>query len=183
MEGQSHSRGMPQGTLLYVGRTGDSSSPNASSPIRRMGQHFHPVSRGNTLYRYLTSEKYGIDPESCTSFKLFSYGPFFQEVMPEAWDPGEQVEARRVRMQRHRPRRDVVAGLEKALADTLGDVGYKVMNPVPGRYDTRSHLWHEVLAAFEPRFPELRQVIQLYPCGGPDCALQDEPPDLIFEEP
>ena len=171
-----------QGTLLYVGRTGDSSSPNASSPIRRMGQHFHPVNRGNTLYRYLTSEKYGVEPESCTSFKLFSYGPFFQEVMPEAGDPEDQAEARRVMMHRHSPLRDVVAGLERALADTLRCVKYEVMNPVNGRSDTESHLWHEVLAAFEPHLPKLRRVLQEYPCR-PDCASQGGMPSLTPEAP
>ena len=28
-----------QETYLYIGRTGDSSSPNASSPFNRIGQH------------------------------------------------------------------------------------------------------------------------------------------------
>ena len=162
-----------KGKLLYVGRTGDSSSPNASSPIRRMGQHFHPVNRGNTLYRWLTSNKYCVEPESCTSFKLFSYGPLFEEVKPDGSEPEDKAEARKELMRRQKPLRDVVGALEKALADTLRDVGYEVMNPVPGRSDTESHRWHEVLAAFEPRFPALKQALQQYPCR-PDCALQGE---------
>ena len=157
-----------QGTLLYVGRTGDSSSPNASSPIRRMGQHFHPVSRGNTLYRWL--HKRGVEVDSCTKFKLFSCGPFFGEITPDGTEPDNKAEARKQLMGRHRGPRDVVAGLEKALADTLRRVEYNVMNPVHGMSDTKSHLWHEVLRAFTRYFPKLEQVSQDYPCG-PGCAL------------
>ena len=35
----------PEGELLYVGRTGDSSSAHAASPIERMGQHLAPIHR------------------------------------------------------------------------------------------------------------------------------------------
>ena len=51
-----------------------------------------------------------------------------------------------------------MGALEKALADALKSVGYEVMNKVPGKSDTKSQLWHEVLAAFEPSFPKLTQV-------------------------
>ena len=157
-----------KGKLLYVGRTGDTSSPNASSPIRRMGQHFHPVNRGNTLYRWLRSKEFEVDLESCTSFKLVSYGPIFEEIKPDGSEPKEKAKARGALMERHKRPRDVVGALEKGLADTLSDVGYTVMNPVRGNSDRASHLWHEVLAAFAPRFPKLKRSLQKYPCG-PDC--------------
>ena len=32
----------PQSHHVYVGRTGDSSSPHASSPFKRIGQHLDP---------------------------------------------------------------------------------------------------------------------------------------------
>ena len=160
-----------KGKLLYVGRTGDTASPNASSPIRRMGQHFHPRNRGNTLYRWLTNE-YRIELESCTSFKMFSYGPLFEEVTPDGSEPEDEAAGKEL-MRRHKRPRDVVGALEKSLADTLRDVGYEVMNPVHGRSDTESHLWHEVLAAFEPHFFALKRVLGQYPCR-PDCALQGE---------
>lgn len=160
-----------KGKLLYVGRTGDTSSPNASSPIRRMGQHFHPVNRGNTLYRWLTSEKYSVELESCTSFKLFSYGPICKEIVPDGTEPEDPFKRRKVLMDRHWGPRDVVAGLEKALADTLREAGYEVMNDVRGRIDTESHRWHQVLEAFTDPFPGLNDVRGRYPCG-PECALQ-----------
>ena len=160
-----------KGKLLYVGRTGDNSSPNASSPIRRMGQHFHPVNRGNTLYRWLTSEKYSVELEFCTSFKLFSYGPLFEEIVPDGTEPEDPAEKRKVLMDRHRGPRDVVAGLEKTLADTLREAGYKVMNDVRGRIDTEFHLWHQVLEAFAGPFRRLNDVRGRYQCG-PECVLQ-----------
>jgi hypothetical protein len=78
-------------------------------------------------------------------------------------------------MGRHRGPRDVVAGLEKALADTLCEVGYKVMNPVRGRTNTQSHHWHQVLEAFRHYFPKMNRVRHQYPCG-PQCSLQGENP-------
>ena len=41
--------------VLYVGRTGDSSSPHASSPFKRIGQHLDagPNAKGNALARQL----------------------------------------------------------------------------------------------------------------------------------
>ena len=156
------------GKLLYVGRTGDNSSPNASSPIRRMGQHFHPVNPGNTLYRWLT-EKYSAQLESCTFFRLSSYGPICEEIVPDSTEPGDPVEKRRVLMDRHKGPRDMVAGLEKALADTLRKAGYEVMNDVRGRVDTTSHRWHQMLEAFACPFPGLNDVRGEYPCR-PECA-------------
>ena len=171
-----------KGKLLYVGRTGDSSSPNASSPIRRMGQHFHPVNKGNTLYSWLKSDKYCVEPESCTSFKLFSYGPLSKEVKPDGSEPKDKAGKRKALMCRHKPLRDVVGALEKALADNLRKVGYEVMNPVPGKSDTESHDWHEVLAAFKRPFPKLKKVLPQYSCGI-ECPRQEEMPDLNVDTP
>ena len=61
-------------------------------------------------------------------------------------------------MEKHKTPRDIVGALEKALADTLQSVGYEVMNQVNGKSDTKSRLWHEVLAAFEHDLPKLKQV-------------------------
>ena len=36
-------------SVLYVGRTGDSSSPHASSPFTRIGQHLGENTRNNSL--------------------------------------------------------------------------------------------------------------------------------------
>jgi hypothetical protein len=42
-------------TVLYVGRTGDSSSPHASSPFKRVGQHLEvgPIAKGNSMSKQL----------------------------------------------------------------------------------------------------------------------------------
>ena len=62
----------------YVGRTGDSSSPHASSPFRRVGQHLD-VSRnakGNTLGKQL--RRACVTCEDCT-FEMLTVGPLFPE--------------------------------------------------------------------------------------------------------
>ena len=130
-----------KGTLLYVGRTGDSSSPNASSPIRRMGQHLDPKGRGNMLWRYLKDKD--VSPETCSECTLVAYGPLFPEEK-HFW--------------RHREPRNKVAALEKKLADTLLRVGYRVMNTVDCKHAPDKNLWHDVREAFSTDFPKLAQL-------------------------
>ena len=60
----------PIGELLYVGRTGDSSSVNASAPFARMGQHLGTNERQNMVRKNL--EKRGVSPEKCASFDLIA---------------------------------------------------------------------------------------------------------------
>ena len=102
-------------TVLYVGRTGDSSSPHASSPFRRVGQHLDSKenARGNTMHRQLTKE--GLVPESCR-FEMLALGPLFPE---------------QVNMDAHKVYRDRAATLERALADHLRDLGHKVIGTHP----------------------------------------------------
>src|SRR5580692_1692961 len=90
-------------SVLYVGRTGDTSSPNASSPFRRIGRHLEvgPKAKGNALGRQLA--RAGIDPACCT-FEMIAVGPIFPE---------------QANMERHVVVRDQVAALERALADHL----------------------------------------------------------------
>ena len=128
----------PKGEKLYVGRTGDSSSPNASSPIKRMGQHLDPKSKGNALHRHLSSK--GIDPASCTEFRMIAYGPRFLEVST---------------MSDHKAPRDKVAALEKKLADALQGAGYDVLNKVYCKRPLDSGLWNEVREAFAIHFCKL----------------------------
>ena len=68
----------PKGERLYVGRTGDSSSPHATAPYTRMGQHLGFSKAQNSLRRLLTEA--GVEPESCKQFELISYGPIFPEI-------------------------------------------------------------------------------------------------------
>src|SRR4051795_5414460 len=65
------------GTVLYVGRTGDSSSANAQSPFNRMGQHLGRAVNSSMLRNHLARRE--VEPEEC-SFRLVAHGP----VLPEA---------------------------------------------------------------------------------------------------
>ena len=131
----------PVGELLYVGRTGDNSSPHASPPFTRMGQHLSKNPNQNALRRHLESR--GITPEECASFRLVAHGPLF----PEAKD-----------MEEHRGPRDVVAALEKALADTLRAVGYEVLNDVRSLMPLDETLFATVRSEFAVHFPKLNDV-------------------------
>ena len=62
--------------VLYVGRTGDSSSLNAGAPYARMGQHLDPKSRGNSIYTKLQEHK--INPQCC-KFEMIARGPLLFE--------------------------------------------------------------------------------------------------------
>lgn len=103
----------PSGEYLYVGRTGDNSSPYATPPYQRMGQHLGHQKTQNALRKHLVGR--GVEPERCHTFHLIAHGPLF----PQA----ENMEA-------HKRPRDIVAALEKALADALKEAGYEVMNTV-----------------------------------------------------
>ena len=63
---------------LYVGRTGDGSSPNAASPFQRIGQHldFRDKAKGNSLARQLKAV--ATNP-SVSSFEMVAVGPLFPE--------------------------------------------------------------------------------------------------------
>ncbi len=128
----------PKGERLYVGRTGDSSSPNASPPYIRLGQHLSHRHTQNALRKRLVAE--GIEPEACSNFELLSYGPIFEEQQD---------------MASHCPVRDQLAALEKALAEGLLRGGYRVMNTVNSKKPLDPELWRDVAAAFRKSFPRL----------------------------
>ena len=128
----------PIGELLYVGRTGDSSSSNASPPFIRMGQHLGLNRRQNPVRRLLEERR--VSAEKCASFDFIAYGPLFAEA--QDW-PG------------HVERRDVVGALEKALADALVRAGYDVLNKVSARHDPDVGLWAKVREVFTAHFPGL----------------------------
>ena len=128
----------PKGELLYVGRTGDSSSPNASSPFARMGQHFGKNEKAAAIINHLKKKK--VVPKECGEFELVAYGPLF----PEVEDMGN-----------HRAPRDKVAALEKKLADALRCGEYQVMNTVHSKKNLERDLWQEVREAFKKHFPDI----------------------------
>lgn len=123
--------------IYYVGRTGDSSSTNAQSPFNRMGQHLGFNINSNVLRRRL--ETSGIAPEAC-AFRLIAHGPVLAEAQS---------------IEEHRRSRDVVAALEKALAEAMTAAGYDVMNDVHCRMPLDGELFATVRAAFAHHFPRL----------------------------
>lgn len=117
--------------LVYVGRTGDSSSKNAQSPFNRVSGHLGSNSRANALQRHLT--KRGLTQQQCRRLDFITCGPIFPE--------GSTIEQRN-------ERRDIVGALEKKLRDELVDAGYEVLNTVHCRMPLDPALWAEVRAAF-----------------------------------
>ena len=97
--------------VLYVGRTGDSSSINAASPFSRVSRHLdtRESAKGNSLYRQL--KRKGMEPSMC-SYLMSAYGPVFEETKDRAAYKGF---------------RDRMAALEKELAHALKGAGYTVI--------------------------------------------------------
>jgi hypothetical protein len=122
--------------VVYVGRTGDSSSANAAPPYRRFGQHLGHVKASNALRTHLNTRD--IQPESCRRFTFVAHGPLFDKQRD---------------MESHKPVRDIVAALEMKLADALAECGYKVKS----RKALDQELWSSVRDAFAPHFPRLRE--------------------------
>lgn len=137
----------PRGEMLYVGRTGDSSSPHATAPYTRMGQHLGFAKASNSLRRLLLDND--VEPEVCKAFDLVSFGPIFPEVSAEAGTDRE------TRMKHHKPIRDTLAGLEKQLRDALDASGYQVLNIVHSKKPVDAALWADVRDAFTGHFPKL----------------------------
>lgn len=124
--------------VLHLGRTGDSSSPNAQSPLNRLSQHLGSNKHANALRRQL--EAAGIEPDTCRSIDLGVCGP----ILPEAQTMAE-----------HEPRRNQVAGMKKALRDALHRAGYTALNKVQCLQLLDGRLWQDVQDAFASRFPKL----------------------------
>ncbi|MGO4524953.1 hypothetical protein AB4097_08820 [Microvirga sp. 2MCAF35] len=137
----------PKGEMLYVGRTGDNSSPHASAAYTRMGQHLGSAKTQNALRQHLRKE--GLEPEDCTAFHLVAHGPIYPEVEHA---PGLD---RAALMEKHLPLRDLVGAMEKALAEELKQAGYRVLNTVKWKHPHDPVIWETVRAAFEAHFPKL----------------------------
>ena len=135
----------PKGEMLYVGRTGDSSSPHASPPFTRMTQHLGKQKNSNALRRNLLTA--GIEAEDCKSFDLIAHGPIFDEVPSDG--------TREERMEKHKPLRDIVAEMDKQLADDLTKAGYNVLNVMHSKKPLDVVLWKDVRTAFAKHFERL----------------------------
>lgn len=138
----------------YVGRTGDNSSPNASPPYVRMGQHLGSMKNQNALRRNLVAR--GINPDACRSFDLIAHGPVHPEVVkPNDFDRADKSTRERL-MKLHLPLRDEVGAMEKRLAEELAKVGYVVLNTVQWKHKIDDERWRPIREAFLEDFPELR---------------------------
>lgn len=127
----------PETHLLYVGRTGDTSSPYASSPFKRIGQHLDasPNAKGNSLRRLLQPK--GVKCEEC-SFEMVAVGPIF----PEQPD-----------FEAHKLKRDQMAALERAIADELRQRGYEILGTHPRVGSPDQSLLQQLRSLLDPKFP------------------------------
>lgn len=125
--------------MLYVGRTGDSSSPNAQSPFNRMGQHLGFAKNSSMLRNHLESR--GVSPGLC-AYRLIAHGPILAEA--EDWNS-------------HVIRRDRAAAVERQLAEDLVAAGHDVLNAVNSGKELDEELYAPVRAAFVELFdvPEI----------------------------
>jgi hypothetical protein len=141
--------------LLYVGRTGDNSSPNASPPYIRMGQHLSSIKNQNALRSHLL--KRGFKPEECQAFDLVAHGPIYEEIAkPEDFDHADKA-GRLTLMKLHTPLRNIVGAMEKRLATELSAAGYAVMNTVKWKHVSDAD-WLPIRRAFAEDFPKLKAI-------------------------
>jgi hypothetical protein len=125
--------------LVYVGRTGDNSSPYAQSLFNRLGQNLGSLPNASMVRNHL--EKRGVDPAEC-QFRVVGHGPIFDEVRDKDFAA-------------HKPVRNKVGAVEKKLAEDLKDAGYEVMNKVRSKAPLDEELYRPVRAAFAEEFPGL----------------------------
>lgn len=125
--------------VLYVGRTGDSSSCFASSPFRRIGQHLdqRADAKGNAMARRLREA--GIDPADCV-FTMTAVGPLYAEQTDLAI---------------HRSLRDTTGALESWLAAWLRARGYSVLGNHGRRRVAEPPEFAELKTALEADYPNL----------------------------
>lgn len=138
------------GEWLYVGRTGDNSSPNASAPYTRMGQHLGVIANQNALRARLRDRD--IKAENCLAFHLVAHGPLHPEIAKGEGKPRAEL------MDLHRPLRDEVGAYERDLALALEQAGYRVLNTVKWKHHGEPARWKLIKEAFAEDFPRLSQL-------------------------
>ena len=152
-----------KGEFLYVGRTGDSSWLRASSPLVRLGHHLGTNNPRQNLMRGLLKRDKEISPEECTEIEVVAYGPLFPETRDR---------------ETHRKQRDIVAALEKALADALQCGKYQVLNTVKCKKLLCGVHWGDVGQEFSKPFGKIGPgPVSSYVCpyhvGNDDSDCQD----------
>jgi hypothetical protein len=147
----------PEGKeFLYVGRTGDNSSPFAASTYRRMGQHLGDAKNTNALLKHLNAWDGGRPIHEYQEFEMFSYGPIFEEVEKHPDFVYRQSPHWEEAFKLHEPLRDRMAALESKLAHELKSCGYTVMNDVNSKAELDPGDWPPVLDAFAVHFEKLK---------------------------
>jgi len=126
-------------THIYVGRTGDNSSPYANSPFNRIGQHldFRKTAKGNAMTRQLQSV--GVIPKQCI-FEMLAFGPIFHEQKT---------------MEEHKPYRDRTASIEKAIAEYIRGRGYNVLGHHKGNNIKDIDIFESIKNQLDGEFPYL----------------------------
>lgn len=126
----------PDGVLVhYVGRTGDKASGVCQSPFDRFSKHLGANPHNNALQRHL--EKHKLRQEDC-SFRFHALGPILANSKLS-----------------HSEKCDVLAALEKALADSMRAADYEVLNKVNCRMPLNNELWEQLRVRFARAFPKL----------------------------
>ena len=125
------------GTHLYVGRTGDTSSPFASSLFARLAAHLdqRPSAKGNSLSKQVRAQQ--LDCSDC-SYRVVGVGPLYEE---------------QTNMERHKPPRDKMAALESHIAELLKARGYSVIGTHPRAGIVDTTLLGKVLPIIDQQFP------------------------------
>lgn len=125
--------------IVYVGRTGDSSSRFAASPFNRLGQHLdvRESASANMLLRHMRSK--GMEPTAAT-YRMVAVGPVFPEQDS---------------LDLHRRHRNVVAPMEAALARHMRSLGYDVVGNTNSKHPLNQTLFNLVLRKFGPALGEL----------------------------
>lgn len=141
---------LPESEVLYVGRTGDNSSPHATAPYTRMGQHLGNIKTQNALRKHLKAR--GVEPQDCEKFELIAFGPLY----PEVSDPNLD---RKGLFQLHQPFRNIVGAQERELARELKNAGYDVLNTVKWRHEPDLKLRDDIRDEFATHFPKLNDAM------------------------
>jgi hypothetical protein len=121
----------------YVGRTGDTSSPFASSLFARLSAHLDQKqsAKGNSLSKRVREQR--LDCSEC-SYRVIGIGPLFKQQL---------------NMALHRPFRDQMAALESHLAELLRSRGYSVIGTHPRPKSVDAALLKRVLPIVDQHFP------------------------------
>ncbi len=121
-------------SIVYVGRTGDSSSRYAASPFNRLGQHLdvRESASANMLLRHMRGK--GMEPTAAT-YHMVAVGPIYPEQ--------ETLDL-------HRHHRNVVAPMEAALGRHMRGLGYDVVGNTNSKHPLNQTLFKQVLKKFDP---------------------------------